>query len=542
MGLFSPRIEATPSVTQNMYGDCVPPSGCAELLKPDENTEQLLPIIRTFVACTEDWYTAIQHGKQQITVLQPKIRSAVEDAAANDPSLYVGNVSTYVDQTVGVQLVNMRLAAAKDVKRYAGLETNAHSFNDLLEREKLLSVAKKIAYLNKIVKKQLVTADNPNPSNPIGEVLLGKATYQNPYYAVFLQEVLAKLHMRQLDLILSGAATTIAHPANFSEYPEATQRFIATEFAKMGKNSYVRELLMNSNETGFNFFDYLQANGHSAKTAQFLGAFSLGVKLGTELTCPLNSYGICRSLAERAQQNLPEEVKTDIENRGVQTGKNLVQQLETESRQLAVHELWTLYGEVTSAQPNTTNYSRKRNQNRGTVVGRTAVKQLEASITPDQTTETAGPSAVIVSLREQAGVYESFNPNEPEALENILERVIASGAGSNYINHVSNKQAGLGSVRRGLQVIFASPTFRNERSITKMSNFDNVFSQADGQRMTVWRYAGKDDAVSNGRDSDKLRILFGMSGDGSTRRIEILGIEHKAVIDKRSQKSTSIWK
>lgn len=542
MGLFTPRQEAVTSVPQNIYGDCLPPMDCAGLVKPEQNTEELLPIIKTLVDSTENWYTAIQQGKQQIAILQPKIRSVIEETAVNDPSLYVGNIGTYVDQSVSVQLVNMRLSAVKNVQSFAGLETGAQSFNELLEQEKLIAVARKIAFLNKIVKKQLVTAENPNPNNPIGDVHIGAEVYPNPYYPVFLHEVLAKLHMRQLDLILTGAAAAIAHPANFSEYPEATQRFIATEFARMGKNSYVRKLLMNSNDEDFGFFDYLQTNGHSTKTTQFLGAFSLGVKSGTELNCPLNTYGICRSLADRVQDKLPDEIQADIQNRGAQTGKNLVQQLEVESRRLAVHELWTLYGDVTSAQPNTTNYSRKRNQNRGTVVGRAAVRQLEASITADLAPETVGPSAVIVSLREQAGVYESFNPNDEGALDNILERVIASGAGSNYINHVSSKQAGLGSVRRGLQVIFASPTFRNERSITKMSNFDNVFSQEDGQRMTVWRYAGKDDVVSNGRDSDKLRILFGMSGDGTSRRIEILGIEHKAVIDKRSQKSTSIWK
>ena len=541
MGFFSSRNEASQSVALNLDGECLPPSNCTELLMPDESNEQLIVGMEKFLRYSEAWYASIQNGKEQLGTLETVLENAIRPGVEQNNSSYKGsNPNTFITQSVSVNLTNFREQAKDDVLRFAKLDSN-QEVNQQLQNTKFLGIATALVVLDKIANKQLVTPDNPKPKKPIGQVLVDDKLYINPYHSVFIYELLCKLQLQQIDSFTPGAAAAMVGPASFSEYPEATQRFIASELMRDGKNSYIRKLLTEVSGTEFGMFEYLQSNSHSAKTTQYLGALSMGINVASGIKCPMNPYGICRKFAERVEEKLPDDVKNDINHRGVQVGRSLVQQLESSTRQFTVHELWTMAGEVRSAQPN--NVHRSVGKKRSVTVGRAAVRQYDDSAKPVISPETSGPSKTLVSLRGQSEILQTINLDDQSEVSKVAEDIINMGYADEYLRHVSNKSTAIKAVRRGLQIIFTAPIYRNELSITKMANFAGVYSEVDNQRMSVWRYSGNNDTNLEvaGRDSAKLRILFGMQGHGDVRRVEILGIEHKAAIDKRTKHANSIW-
>ena len=540
MGFFSSRNEVSHSVAPNLDGECLPPNNCVELLLPDEKYEQLYIGTEKFLRYTEAWYTAIKQGKEQLGTLGNLFENSLRPGVEQNHNFHKGsNPNTYITQIVNVNLTNSRERAKDDVLRFAKLD-NKKEINQQLQQAKFFDIATALILLDKFADKQLVTPDNPRPKKPIGQVLVDDKLYINPYHSVFIYELLCKLQLQQIDAYTPGAAAAMVAPASIGEYPEATQRFIASELMRNGKNSYIRKLLTDASIDEFGMFEYLQLGGHSAKTTQYLGALGTGINVASGIKCPMNPYGICRKFAERVEDKLPDELKGNVNQRGIQVGLSLVQQLESSTRQLAVHELWTMAGEVRSAQQN--NGNRTSSKKRPLTVGRAAVRQYDDSAKPDISLEISGPSQTLVSLQGKSGSLQTINLNNQSEILKATEDIIKMGYADKYLGSVSNLSTATKTVRRGLQLIFTTPIYRDEASIIRMSHIAGVYSEVDNLRMNVWRYSANNDTNTQvvGRDSSKLRILFGMIGDGAIRRVEILGIEHKSIIDKRTKHGNSI--
>lgn len=373
-------------------------------------------------------------------------------------------------------------------------------------------------------------------NSPCGTFVYEGVRFPNPYFKLYLREVLARTEIASLIHTDPELSRSVLDPTNIDNLPEEMRALIAQDL-KHPRHSVVMQYIKGQTDVSDSYFDYLNKNSLSPESLKISKAIAIGAKALGGCQCPMNGAGLCRQSADAIDsESLPEEITSDISRKKAAKLKVDTALLTSFGVQNSQSD-WLTFGSIIRAQPpEYVPMSKSKKQRSQSNANIPSIKSIDQSIEKSVSKEIIPPRTIALSHKSFDAIIKS-ETNDTDAL---INKVLETDEFSKYIQKYS-EQADLSNyVRSALKLIFCAGNYRTEPALRIMSHMRPIHGLGDGKRLTVWRLSGQGFTGNAGKVGRDTRIYFAVDNSSDTRRIEILRIAHKSDVAKEMRRTRSV--
>jgi hypothetical protein len=375
----------------------------------------------------------------------------------------------------------------------------------------------------------------------------GEANYlKNPYYGCFLAQIQARAELAICMTEIPDVVREIFQPERLDDLPSHLKTLVAFDLLA-GKDSLLQRFYgANNDQVKNSFFEYLVANDITPASKELAGAIALGAQAMGGCKCPANALGLCRDVTRKIDEDaLPAAINDDMKKRESQSQQLRNKALSTFVKNVAISKWWDFTASIEPKKHQQEQYQEVHPKLQGhrpksravtKALHEAGTNNLEASL--ERAIENEPQASLKVQVYSAGSeMLTHFISSEKSTVSAAADTVLADKMFAKYLSSHDNHESVQTTLQTAVETLFKAESFRDEPSIVRMSNIPAHRSRHDGAALPVWRISGQELSTGTGKVGRDIRIYFGMSTKGDTRRIEFIKVAHKSEVKKASQRN-----